>query len=1000
MNFKHSQLNRYFAVFTFLYSFIIYLLTLAPTASFWDPGEFIAVANRLQVTHPPGAPFFLLLGRLFSMFASPENVAYWVNMVSALASAFTIMFLYLIIIRLIREFKPHPDELSLFDKISLYGSGLIGSLLFAVSDTFWFSAVEAEVYAVSMFFTSAVVWMALKWAEHADDEDNERWLILISYMFGLALGVHLLNVLALYFIALIYYFKKYEFGWKSFLIMGVISSFCFVLIYPITVINLASIAGAIGPMTSYLINAGTFAFLFIVALIFGIWYTHTHKMRLLNIAVISYTVIIIGFSSYALVMIRSIADPPIDENDPETIEAFVSYIKRDQYGSTPIFSGSTFDNSTGNIDRSTKKLFPRRWSGEPRHLNKYAEFSSDFDYFVKYQIEHMYIRYFNWNFIGRESDIQDTGWTGGFSESMYEDNPAHNVFFYFPFLLGLLGLIYHYQCDWKRAFAVTALFLMTGVAIIIFLNQYPFQPRERDYAYVGSFFAFVIWVGIGFTALLDILSDLIKKKPTILAVALFPAVLLGGPIWMLSQNFDDHDRSERYVAPDYAYNLLNSVAPYGIIFTNGDNDTFPLWYLQEVERIRTDVRVVCLSLINTPWYINQMKNQWSHESPPLQFSYTDEQIRNIEDKFKFEKPSDFHRPQTYRIPVNKENMATNFYGKSNEHDRLSIKMEANDLDFEVTSPSMKFDFDLDALDDTISFYYKGISLGRDRADNEVHYSRVQDDMIIDLIRNNIDKRPIYFAVTVSRDSQLNLQNYFYLEGQAYRVVPKRHNDKSGKILTERHGERLSRFKFREVNNPDAYFDENIRRMLDNYRELISNQAVAYISKNNLDSAAYWLKWGEEKIPFTTVEGDPSSIVRYGYKYLQAGMADEAVRLANSAKTGLEKPLKRAVDEVDRIETRLIELQGKIQSARRSADLKKANTLQSEAMTLDSQRESTIREVYFVASRIFLIQRIYFDAGMENEAVELGNWANDLSRNRIGFATTREENRQQTERMIF
>lgn len=997
---NHKKVNQLLGGFTFLFSLILYILTLAPTASFWDPGEFIAVANRLQVTHPPGAPFFLLMGRIFSLFASPENVAFWVNMLSAVTSAATVMFLYLIVVRLLIEFKGNPESLSFFEKISLHGSGVIGALTFAVTDTFWFSAVEAEVYASSMFFTSIVVWLSMKWSEHHNEPGNERWLILIAYMFGLALGVHLLNVLCLFFVALIVYFKKTEFKWTSFLAMGFGSVLAFGSIYPFTVTQLATIAGSINKATSYLIGPGTFIVLFIAFVVFAIYYTHTKGYRIANIIAISYSMILIGYSSYALVFIRSIVDPPVDENDPETIESFISYIKREQYGNTPILTGYTYNNQKGTIDRSKEVLFPRRYSQEPRHVQKYAEYSSDWDYFWDYQINHMYIRYFNWNFIGRESDIQDTGWDAGFTKSRYKNNPGNNNYYFLPFLLGLLGMIFHFQKDWKRASAVMVLFLVTGVAIIVYLNQYPYQPRERDYAYVGSFFAFAIWVGIGFAALLDSLRKVAEKTPA-LSFAALGVVLIAVPGNMLVENYDDHDRSLRYVAPDYAYNLLNSVAPYGILFTNGDNDTFPLWYLQEVEGVRTDVRVVCLSLLNTPWYINQLKNQWSHQSPPVEFSYTDEQIANIESKFNFSKPSDFWEPKTVKIPVNKELLKDTFYSGHNTGEALEKARKAKSRNFYVKSDSVAFPIPVASLDNEMSFYYQGNFLTEDGRGNKLYYTRVQDDMILDIIRTNMWKRPVYFAITVSRDGQLNMQNYFYLEGQAYRVIPKKHNDNQGKVLTQVHGQRLDGFRFREVNNPKAYFDENIRRMMETYRELYSNQVSTLIAEGKQAEAVEWLKKGEQNVPFNSnLMYDATTMVRYAYRYAQTGFFEDAERLADKSWSYTKDDLQFYMEKIEEIESRAAQIEQMIRSARQNADMEKAYGLQSQLQSLANARDELTREIYFASSRVFVAQRIFWMAGKGDKALELANEANLLTKNMIGFPTTEADNKRQVDRIIF
>ncbi|MDX1671643.1 MAG: DUF2723 domain-containing protein, partial [Balneolaceae bacterium] len=730
----HKTTNRYLALLAFFASLLLYTLTLAPTASFWDAGEFIAVADGLEVNHPPGAPFYSLLGRMFSMFMPAAYVALSINFISALASALTIMLLYLIVVRLVREFKGAPDEMEKIDKIGMYAGALLGAFTFAVTDTFWFNAVEAEVYAVSMFFTAIVVWLALKWSEYHEEPYNERWLLLIAYMFGIAIGVHLLNLLALFFVALIIYFKKRDFTLVSLALTSVIAVISFFVIYPFTIQMLPELMDNIGRATYGLIGPISFIVLVIAVIAGGIYYTHTRNYRLANIILLAYAMIMIGYSSYAVIFIRSIADPPIDENDPETVEAFISYLKREQYGSTPVLTGYTYDNSIGDINRNKETIFPRRYSPQGNHLQQYAQYDSDLDFFLDYQLNHMYIRYFNWNFIGRESDIQDTGWQAGFTESRHEDNPAHNSYFYLPFLLGFFGMIYHFQKDWKRALSVMALFIMTGLAIIVFLNQTPMQPRERDYAYVGSFFAFAIWIGMGGVGITDFIKEFLKKN--LLAAYAVLGLLFGAvPFWMLYQNYHDHDRSERYVAADYAYNLLQSTAPNSIIFTNGDNDTFPLWYLQEVEGVRTDVRVVCLSLLNTDWYIKQLRDQWSHESAPLPISLSDEEIERITSNLTL------HEPDTVTIPVDKQLLRSAFSGDQTYKEMIGVK---SDKDIRLFREGVEFGIPVDSLDNQVSWYFRGRSAGTDYEGNPRYYTQVQDEVILDMLKTNRWLRPVYF----------------------------------------------------------------------------------------------------------------------------------------------------------------------------------------------------------------------------------------------------------------
>ncbi|MGM0589229.1 MAG: protein O-mannosyl-transferase family [Bacteroidota bacterium] len=988
----HKSRNRLFAGFVFLAALILYTITLAPTASFWDAGEFIAVANGLQVTHPPGAPFYLLIGRFFSMFMPPLYVALSVNFVSALASALTVMFLYLIIVRLVREWKGHPDEYPKIDLVGMYGGAIIGALTFAVTDSFWFSAVESEVYALSMFFTSIVAWLAFKWSEHADDPGNERWLILIAYMFGLATGVHLLNLLVLFFVALIIYFRTRKVQLLSLVITGVIAIVSFFAIYPFTIITLPDLMDDITHATYGLVGPVIYIAIIGLTLAAGIYYTHTRNKRTANMVLIMYAMILIGYSSYALVFIRSMADPPIDENDPETVDDFVKYLKREQYGQTPLLSGYTYNNEKETIDRSSEKLFPRRHSGNERHLQKYAQYESDWDFFWNYQINHMYFRYFNWNFIGRDADIQDAGWNAGFRESDHEDNPAHNNYYFLPFLLGLFGLIFHFQRDWKRALSVFVLFFMTGLAIVIYLNQTPFQPRERDYAYVGSFFAFSIWIGLGATGIIELIKDYLNRN-LIASYASLGVLFLAIPVLMLSENFHDHDRSERYVAPDYAFNLLNSCAPNAILFTNGDNDTFPLWYLQEVEGVRTDVRIVCLSLLNTDWYIKQLKNQWSHESAPLPISLTDDEIENLEDKFRFRNPDDFWTPKTVTVPVNKATLKNALASKQNYLEAIG----AADTSLAIPYEGVDYAMPVDSMDNQISYRVEGTFLGQDRDGSKLYYTRIQDDLIMDLIKTNQWVRPIYFATTVSRSSQLNLQPYFRLEGQAFRLVPKEHpGEDFGWIDTDIYTKRLRTFRYRELDNPDAYFDENIRRMIDSYRFGFTQLSDRFKELGQPDSALKYLTWGQEKVPFTTVQGDLNSQVTYAYRYADLEAYDQAVELAELAKQEMLKELVAKMDDYDRLQDELVAMDDRIQDARKNADMTAGRQIQADMQSLLSRRENMMRDISYNSSRLMVIQRIYFMAGNTEQAKALADTANSLTHNRIGFPTTREENKKQVD----
>jgi hypothetical protein len=995
---QHRTRNLFFATISFSYAFIIYVMTVAPTASFWDPAEYIAISHSLQIAHPPGSPFFALVGRVVSMFIPVEYVGLSINMISVTASSFTILLLYLIVVRLIQEWKGPADDMDSLDLIGLYSGGLFAALTFTVTHTQWFNAVEAEMYASSMFFTALVVWLALKWAANHDEPYSERWLILIAYIFGLGIGVHLLNLLALFFVAMIVYFKRFKFTIRSFFAMMVISIAGFLTIFPVTIILIPSFAGKIGGFTYGLIGPLTFVILFVLAVAFGIYYTQKKGYRIANMVFIAYMMIIIGYSSYALVIIRSQAQPPIDENDPSTVEAFVSYLSRDQYGTSPLLQGHTFDNRTGTIDRSREVIFPRRHSSQSHHLDYYANFSSDLEYFLNYQVNHMYMRYLFWNFIGREADVQDAGWYSGFTDTRHKDNPANSGYFYLPFLLGLLGMLYHFKNDWRRGLSIFALFILTGLAIIFYLNQTPFEPRERDYAYVGSFFSFAIWVGLGATGMVELLKDIFGNRKaaayTVLGVMFFIV-----PGWMLHQNWPGHDRSERYVARDYAYNLLNSLEQNAIIFTNGDNDTFPLWYIQEVEGVRTDVRVVNLSLLNTDWYILQMRDRQTHESLPLSITLTDEQIEDMTTRLELHQPGDFV------IPVRKDLLSAVFEARPEQlEDATGPFFRSGGFPEDIPMSEMlhnqirmavPFSVPIDELDDEVRWFVQGRPAGRDSQGNTRYFLQTQDKMVLHLLENNMWLRPIYFANTVSRDGQLGLEDYFQFEGKAFRIVPvRRPSGPFGYVDTEVHAERLSNFRFTRWNSPTVYFDENIRRMLGNYRYGFTQLADAYIEKGDYESAAYWLTFGEDKIPFRTVEHDWTVATLYAFRYMRVGEELRASNLAFFIAERLMHELNYDMKDLDSIEARISMLDDDIRQARARARTERAQRLNNQQQRLLRQRESTIQDISWSVSRITILQNIFFENDDEDTAEFLRIEVERITDGRLEMPDSIEQSREQ------
>ncbi len=675
---------------------VSYLLTIEPTASYWDCGEFICTAFRQEVGHPPGAPLFMILGRVFSLlaFGDVTKVAVMINAMSALASGFTVLFLYWSIVHIARRIVPgggktDAGEFTTLQGISIIGSGLVGALTYTYTDTFWFSAVEGEVYAMSSLFTAVVFWCILKWESVANEKYSNRWLILICYLMGLSIGVHLLNLLAIPAIVFVYYFKKYKPDTK-----GILAALA------VSVVILAGILYGIIPGVAYIAsvfelmctngmgapyNTGTIIYVILIlgALVYGLHYSHKKKKIVLNTTLLGVAVIIIGYSSFAMIVIRSAANPPMDENNPDNVFALRSYLNREQYGDRPLVTGEYFNSKiTGyevgsptyiqrngryeiasykteyKFDPATTTFFPRMYSREPQHIRGYKTwtgitdetvkptFAQNLKFFFNYQVGYMYLRYFMWNFVGRQNDIQghdgnvmNGNWISGVSfidnarlgdqsqmpEPM-QNNKGNNKYYFLPLLLGILGMVYMYRANLRGKqyfWIVMMFFILTGIAIVVYLNQTPYQPRERDYAYAGSFYAFAFYIGFGMASLCRLVEK--HKLGNVAAIVAFVLCMLGGPVILAAQNWDDHDRSGRYTARDFARNYLESCAPNAILFTNGDNDTFPLWYAQEVEGIRTDVRVVNLAYINTDWYINQMRRR-AYESAPLPISIAKEKL--------------------------------------------------------------------------------------------------------------------------------------------------------------------------------------------------------------------------------------------------------------------------------------------------------------------------------------------------------------------------------------
>lgn len=895
MEFK--KLNNYSGWLTFLIALIVYSITVEDTASFWDAGEFIAVSNKLEVPHPPGAPFYLLLGRFFSLFAfgDLEKIALAINFLSVLSSAFTVLFLFWTITHLTSKIIK-TDNINNILLVLL--SGLTGALSFTFTDSFWFSAVEAEVYAMSSFFTAFVFWAILRWESSEYISNQNRWIILIAYMMGLSIGVHLLNLVAIPALALIIYFKKAEkvsfFGVTSSLILGLL---VVGIIVEGIIPGLPSIASFIERLfvNSFSLPFGSgiifFIILFISFLIYLIWYSDKKEKTVLNTSLLAFTFILIGYSSYSLVLIRSNYNPPIDENNPENILNFISYLKREQYGSRPLVKGQYFDaevikqeESGINYKKGEEKyevkekkfryvfdpkrstLFPRMYSNSPNHIQRYREitnlgknenptFSDNLEFFFKYQIGHMYLRYFMWNFSGRSSDIQNANWLGlqnVFDEIPYqlEMNKARNNYLMIPLLLGILGLLFQYYRDNKNFYVVMLLFILTGVALVVYLNSPPTEPRERDYIYAGSYYAFSIWIGYGSLFIFSIFRRLINNKNILFALTAL--ISLSSPIILAKENWDDHDRSDRFLTVDSAKNLLDSCAPNSILFTGGDNDTFPLWYVQEVENFRTDVRVIVLSYFNTDWYIEQMMSK-KNDSEKINFSISlDNYIQGgLNDYLPY-----VNNPKIQNVAINlkgyinlvKRNSkaiqvatsASNYNSIPSKSFWLSIGNSENLLPQKLNKIKQ----------DTLFISLKSNKSGLEK----------KDLAFLDLLQANNWERPIYFNNTSLNGINLDLKRNVVQEGFAYRLFPVL-NPNSGSIINTElmYSNIMNKSYWRELNNPNAYFSEDHRGFIMNYRSTFNTLIKSLISNKQYDRALKVIEKSIELIPDEAIMYDHFSV---------------------------------------------------------------------------------------------------------------------------------------------
>ncbi len=1013
---SYKRLNTIFGWLIFVVAAVTYCLTIEPTASFWDCPEFITTGYKMEVGHPPGAPIFMLTANLFSQFVDdPSKVAMMVNIMSALLSAACILFLFWSITHLTKKLIAGKEDPTLWQTITILGSGIVGALAYTWSDTFWYSAVEGEVYAYSSLCTAVTFWLILKWEENYDQPHSTRWLVLIAYLIGVSVGVHLLNLLCIVAIVLVYYFKTSEKPtvWGSLVAVGVSALIIAAILYGI-VPGIVKVGGWFELLfvngMGFSFNSGLIVYiiLFIAALLWSVYETQKgtrewaintsflltialtgmpfigHKASgvimgilllgiiafylfsniipekfkpsqwLMNTLMLCIMTITIGYSSYAVIVIRSTANPPMDQDSPEDIFSLGEYLAREQYGDRPLLYGQAYSSkvaydvrdeacypkydvtgkSYGRKEKTSENekdsyyvmdekrsyiyaqnmVFPRMYSSESRHIGEYNHWVGgikgkkvpydncgqmvtvtvptqleNLKFFFRYQVGFMYWRYFMWNFVGRQNDIQGHGeiengnWITGIN---FIDNKlvggdqrilpeaykgkGRNVFYGLPLILGIIGLCWQLGKGKKgtqQFWVVFSLFFMTGLAIVVYLNQTPLQPRERDYAYAGSFYAFAIWIGMGTAAISEMLRKVLGEKA---APILAFAVTLLVPIQMIGQTWDDHDRSGRYTCRDFGQNYLKTLPEEGnpIIFTHGDNDTFPLWYNLDTEGFRTDTRVCNLSYLQTDWYIDQMKRP-AYESPALPISFERKDYQTGTNDY------------VYVRPENKQVLLKNAKTEA-ERERVINSFELNNVlnywikEYHmVPTDTIWFELDKDAILRSgmfIPYEYRG-------ATDEETKALMPDRMYISLANKNVLmkneimmlsliagcnwERPLYMSVTVPSEMYLNLGGHFIQEGLAYRITPFNYKklgynarDGEGTVVdTEKMYKNLMTFNFGGLDADNLYLDETIRRMCYSHRRIYIQLAGEFIKQNDYNRAKVVLDKIEKEMPASTLPHD-------------------------------------------------------------------------------------------------------------------------------------------------
>lgn len=919
-------INRLFGFAAFIITMIVYSMTVQPNVPFWDCGEFTAASTWQQVPHPPGAPLFLFFGRLAQILIPFGDLGWRVNMLSVIATAASVWLLYFIIVKTIQNYRKNPIE-NVADMLMVYGSAFVGSLAFTFSDTVWFNGVESEVYAMSTLTVAVVVYFMMRWNEEADNPGHERYLLLIAYLIGLSTGIHLLSILAVFSIVMLVYFRKYDVNRRSFIWMGVIALVLFWIIYKFIIVWIPTMLSGDLPISNdareHLIQDSpvmiVMALAVIGAAIWGLYVGIKRKKPILKLSMLGFLLILFGFTTYTQVLLRSNANPPMNENEPKNFNKLISYLGREQYGDQ-----SNWPRRSDWNDQNKMAIYNQRtetgeyvygeWSAPAtkRATRKDGtsipvadwsntnNFAGDLVYLWKYQINHMYLRYFFWNYVGRESDVQDAGsvfiatedeeilnYKTGYSELF----PVR--FFALPLLIGLFGLYYHFKRDPKMALVFLAMFLLMGVLAAIAQNQQNPQPRERDYFYVGSFMVWCMWIALGVYALIDVLIK--NRKQTLAVASIMIVTLVAVPVNMAIGGWNFHTRADNYLPFDYSYNILQSLEPDAILFTNGDNDTFPLWFLQDVEGVRRDVRVANLSLGQTLWYVDQLKNREPWGAKKLPLSFADESLQTHE-MSEQALSYDIGPAREIVIPVKKEVLA-----------------QYTDNQDIINSGEFRFTF-------------TGSNIGTEN-NQTVYVFYVNHKLILDILQTTKFERPVYYANTVGPDVFVGLGKYLRYEGMAMRICPVPvAQTKTGIIEptimekclmnidnTDNYSKEFKYgFKLRNLDNSKfVYYDEVHRRLMMNYRQLYMNYSAYVLDRSGdqqksiaiLDTMNKYIS----PVRFPMYHNEEAQLA---YIYKEAGAEKQAREWADRALKSsleiLEKPKLRG----GRVETVFDEIRGR------------------------------------------------------------------------------------------